>query len=65
MIELRHPDRHTPQFAYTERDVAYLERTGWKRETPPEPKRAALLSAPVKNKGGRPRKVRDEHHDVR
>jgi len=37
MIELRHPDRHTPQFAYTERDRAWLEKNGWvevKRSVP-------------------------------
>lgn len=58
------PDRRTPQFAHSERDIAYLERTGWKREAPPEPQRAALLSPPIKKKPGRPRKVKDEHYDL-
>ena len=57
--------RTVPQYAYSDRDVAYLERTGWKRETPPEPQRAALLMAPAKKKPGRPRKVSNEHHDIR
>ena len=45
MIELRHPDRHTPQFAYSQGDIAYLERTGWRREPVPEPKLPALLKS--------------------
>ena len=65
MVAMVKPGRESPQYAYSERDIAYLERSGWERQAPPEPPRAALLTAPVKNKGGRPRKVKDEHHDIR
>ena len=57
-VAFYHPDRAAPQFAYSDGDIAYLERTGWKRQIP------ALLKPPAseapveidKPKRGRPRK---------
>ena len=42
-ISLTHPQRQSRQYAYSDRDIAYLEKQGWVREKPPEP---ALLQAP-------------------
>lgn len=64
---LTHPQRQSRQYAYSERDIAYLEKQGWVREKLPE-QVAALLQAPdhdarqhielmkVAAKRGRPRK---------
>lgn len=64
-MQLTHPNRNSPQHAFSERDIAYLEKQGWVREKPPVP---ALLQAPDHNarqhiellktaaKRGRPRK---------
>lgn len=55
MISMRHPQRESKQYVFSDRDIAYLEKQGWVREKPPEP---ALMKpsgvAPVKR--GRPRK---------
>ena len=32
MISLIHPQRQSRQYAYSERDIAYLEKNGWVRE---------------------------------
>lgn len=55
-MQLTHPNRNSPQHAFSERDVAYLEKQGWVREKPPEQAPIpALLQPPVK-RPGRPRK---------
>lgn len=51
-MKLCHPDRNSPQYAYSERDIAWLEKQGWKRIEPIEQK--AEVKTPVKR--GRPRK---------
>ena len=51
-ISLTHPQRQSRQHAYSDRDIAYLEKQGWVREKPPEP---ALL----KSSGDSPVIVRD------
>lgn len=55
-MKLTHPDRPTPQFAFSERDVAYLESKGWVRESVPEPvpEKRPILTLP---KRGRPAKA--------
>jgi len=35
-ISLTHPQRQSRQYAYSDRDIAYLEKNGWVREKPPE-----------------------------
>lgn len=55
-ISLTHPQRQSRQYAYSDRDIAYLEKNGWVREKPPEQASIpALLQPPVK-RPGRPRK---------
>lgn len=51
-MQLTHPNRNSPQHAFSERDIAYLEKQGWVREKPPVP---ALL----KSSGDSPVIVRD------
>ncbi len=31
-MQLTHPNRNSPQHAFSERDIAYLEKQGWVRE---------------------------------
>jgi hypothetical protein len=50
-VKLTHPNRNTPQYAYSERDVEYLERNGWVRE-PVVKEQRPTLTLP---KRGRPK----------
>ena len=60
---LVHPQRQSRQHAYSDRDVAYLEKQGWVREKPPVEKDEIVMLLPpsdpmvIKNKVGRPRKA--------
>jgi len=53
-MELRHPARNSPQYVHSERDIAWLEKNGWKRVEPP--KVEEVKEVPVLLKRGRPRK---------
>ena len=55
VISLTHPQRQSRQVAYSERDIAWLEKQGWVREKPPE-QVPALLLPPEPKRLGRPRK---------
>jgi len=53
-MELRHPARNSPQYVHSDRDIAWLEKNGWKRVEPP--KVEEVKAVPVLLKRGRPRK---------
>lgn len=48
---MTHKDRQSPQYAHSERDVAYLLARGWVKvdERPPEKKRPTLRLQKVKS----------------
>ena len=46
-MKFTHPSRQAPQYAYSDRDIAYLERNGWVREIPEDIKEARpILTLP-------------------
>lgn len=57
-MKMTHHNRPAPQYAYSDRDVAWLEKNGWAREAPVEVKPAeSTADAAAKPKRGRPFKV--------
>ena len=52
-MQLTHPNRNSPQYAYSDRDIAYLEMNGWVRLKPPE-QRVEQVPVLLQPKRGRP-----------
>lgn len=63
---MRHPMRPTPQYAYSERDAAYLESQGWARvETQPAQPERQLVEVANKKRGRPLKKGNNVNHDIR
>lgn len=47
-MQLRHPNKNSPQHAYSQRDIAWLEKQGWKRVEPAKVEEVKAIPALLK-----------------